>query len=53
VYLNDVMNSLCFKDFPVSGQITALVISGMTMTCLFAGANNTGVAEVPMGKENT
>jgi hypothetical protein len=43
---NNMMSSLCFKDFP------ALAISGMMMTFLFDGANNTFVTEGPMGKEN-
>jgi hypothetical protein len=30
--LNVVINSLCFSDLPVSGQITAFAISGMMMT---------------------
>jgi hypothetical protein len=35
LYRNNVMSSLCFNDLPVSGQITALAISGMMIICLF------------------
>jgi hypothetical protein len=34
LYLNFVMSSWCLSDLPVSGQITAFAISGMTMTWL-------------------
>jgi hypothetical protein len=48
------MNSLCFNSLPVSGQITALAISGMMIICsFFVGCNITGVFDGPIGKEKT
>jgi hypothetical protein len=54
LYRNNVMSSLCFNDLPVSGQITALAISGMMLICpFFDGCTMTGVFDGTSGKENT
>jgi hypothetical protein len=35
LYFNFVMSSWCLRDFPVSGQITALAISGKMTLSVF------------------
>jgi hypothetical protein len=51
---NNVMRSLCFNDLPMSGQITALAISGMMIMCsFFVGCNITSIFYGPICKEKT
>jgi hypothetical protein len=48
------MMSLCFNELPVSGQITALVISGMMMIYLFCvGCAIRGVFDGIIEREKT
>jgi hypothetical protein len=47
-----LISSLCFNELTVSGQITALAISGMMIMCLFfVGCEITGVFDGIGGKE--